>query len=249
MKKIMDNFTKEELQAIVNNNDSYTGCLRQMGYRSISGETCKKFQQKLQLLQIDTSNIDNYKPIIYNKSCSDEEVFKENSEVHQTTLRKHYLKLVPNNRCTICGISNIWNGKEMSMILDHINGHNHDNRLENLRWVCPNCNSLLDTTGSRNRVSKIQNYCCDCGKEISNNAIRCYSCNSKYNHVQLKQKQLENIPSKDFLKDLIRNNSLIEASKIAQTNPRTLGRWCELRGLPRTKKEINSYSDEKWAKI
>ncbi len=39
----------------------------------------------------------------------------------------------------------------MTLILDHINGENHDDRLENLRWVCPNCNQQLPTTGGRNQ--------------------------------------------------------------------------------------------------
>lgn len=147
----MDKFTKEELQQIVNFNTTYASCLRQMGYTCITGETTHKFQNKLKELNI---NIDKFNIVIppnQKPRRSDEEVFKENSEVHQTTLRKRYIKLVPPEKCSICGISHIWNGKEMSMILDHINGSNHDNRLENLRWVCPNCNSQLETTGSRNK--------------------------------------------------------------------------------------------------
>ena len=52
------------------------------------------------------------------------------------------------------------------MILDHINGYNHDNRLENLRWVCPNCNYQLDTTNGKNVNHGVHtiNTCIDCGK-------------------------------------------------------------------------------------
>lgn len=53
-------------------------------------------------------------------------------------------------KCSICGQEPIWQNQPMSLILDHINGHNKDDRLENLRWVCPNCNSQLPTTGVRN---------------------------------------------------------------------------------------------------
>lgn len=53
--------------------------------------------------------------------------------------------------CGCCGIGPEWHGKEMPLILDHINGVNNDNRLENLRFVCSNCDSTLPTYKSRNR--------------------------------------------------------------------------------------------------
>lgn len=52
--------------------------------------------------------------------------------------------------CEMCGQNEIWYGKKISLILDHINGTNNDNRLENLRIVCPNCNAGLDTNGGKN---------------------------------------------------------------------------------------------------
>ena len=50
--------------------------------------------------------------------------------------------------CTTCGI-NEWQGKPLTLHLDHINGINNDNRIENLRLLCPNCHSQTETYGRR----------------------------------------------------------------------------------------------------
>ena len=44
----------------------------------------------------------------------------------------------------------VWNEQEIKMILDHINGNSRDNRAENLRYICPNCDSQLPTRGGSN---------------------------------------------------------------------------------------------------
>ena len=80
------------------------------------------------------------------------ELFIENSKVIRRiikeVIRRDNLKKY---ECEICNIGPIWNGKPMPLILDHINGINNDNRLENLRFVCSNCDTQLPTYKSKNR--------------------------------------------------------------------------------------------------
>ena len=54
-------------------------------------------------------------------------------------------------KCEECGIEDKWNGKDIVLELDHINGDKYDNRLENLRILCPNCHSQTETFRGRNR--------------------------------------------------------------------------------------------------
>lgn len=55
------------------------------------------------------------------------------------------------NKCSECGISDSYNGKPITLQLDHINGINNDHRFENLRLLCPNCHSQTDTWCGRGK--------------------------------------------------------------------------------------------------
>jgi hypothetical protein len=66
-------------------------------------------------------------------------------------LIKDYLLEEGGHSCNICGISDEWYGKTLSFVLDHINGNWMDQRKENLRLICPNCDSQLATSRGKNR--------------------------------------------------------------------------------------------------
>lgn len=74
------------------------------------------------------------------------EVLVEGSTYNRVYLKKRlYEEGVKGRKCEMCGQGELWQNRRMSLILDHINGVADDNRLKNLRIVCPNCAATLDT--------------------------------------------------------------------------------------------------------
>jgi hypothetical protein len=92
-----------------------------------------------------------------------EAVLVEGCHYSRDTLKRRlYESGIKARRCEMCGQGEQWRGKRMSLILDHINGVPDDNRLENLRIVCPNCAATLDThCGRKNRLP--DRRCAHCG--------------------------------------------------------------------------------------
>ena len=75
-----------------------------------------------------------------------ERVLVERSPYPRSKLKQRlYADGLKQRACELCGQGEQWHGARMSLILDHINGVADDNRLENLRIVCPNCAATLDT--------------------------------------------------------------------------------------------------------
>ena len=85
---------------------------------------------------------------------TDDEVFCRGSTASRANAKRRLInKRLVEYKCSICSIKK-WRGEYISLSLDHINGVNNDNRIQNLRLLCPNCHSQTDTFCSKNPKSK-----------------------------------------------------------------------------------------------
>tara|TARA_R100001244_G_scaffold25113_2_gene25451 strand:+ start:106205 stop:106768 length:564 start_codon:yes stop_codon:yes gene_type:complete len=141
-------WTDEQLKINVKGSRCYTELLTKLGLsaRGNNWTSIKKHIKRLKLdidhfagdiVAIEALNRDNKK--------SDGQVFCENSKVAQITLRRRFKKKQRSSHCSTCQCDDVHNGKPLILQIDHINGKNNDNRLENLRWLCPNCHSQTKT--------------------------------------------------------------------------------------------------------
>jgi len=134
---------KEEIIEAIDNSASISEALRYLD-KVVSGVSMGLFRKYCGEYNIE---IVFTKTIIHNnKQKSIEEWLVNGSTISSCKLKeKLYNSGLKNRICEKCGGDEWWHGEKISLILDHINGINNDNRLKNLRIVCPNCNATLPT--------------------------------------------------------------------------------------------------------
>jgi Zn finger protein HypA/HybF involved in hydrogenase expression len=140
-------WTDEQLIVAVANSVSYSEVIKKLGLSGKSNGNYATVKKYIRKLDINTSHLlgkCHGTSVSGVRELSD--VLVENSDYSRKNLKKRLLKEgMLENKCQECGQNSEWNGKELVLVLDHINGVHNDNRLDNLRFLCPNCNSQQPT--------------------------------------------------------------------------------------------------------
>lgn len=144
----------EEFKNIIQNANSYSDCMRALGLTTRGGSSTERLKQRIEELGC---SIEHFGQLNNGKSANAkydlDEILIENSfyqniaRLKERLLRENKLEY----KCAFCGNIGEWLGQKLTLQLDHINGKHNDHRLENLRFLCPNCHSITDTYAGRNK--------------------------------------------------------------------------------------------------
>ena len=239
MRGLLGSFSDNELAELVTRCNSFSECLHEIGYVTVTGTLLRKLQNRIKEQGLDISHFTyRTKPPV---KRSRENVFVKDADCTQKVLREWFLKENRPYKCSICGQEPFWNGKNMIMILDHINGDRHDNQLSNLRWVCPNCNSQLDTSTGKNikhRIRVAQKYFCkECGAPISKGKELCKKCASTKTRKVNRPDLLE-------LAGKVKEKGFVKIAEDFGVSGRTVQQWFEDAGIPYHKEDLVRWYNE-----
>jgi hypothetical protein len=162
--------SEAEVRDAVSNASSLTEALARLGLRPAGGNfhTLRKLiaHYGVSTSQLDPNWTRRGRPT--SRRIPLDEILVEGSTYTRSKLKNRlYVAGLKSRRCELCGQDEMWHGRRMALIIDHINGVGDDNRLENLRIVCPNCAATLDThCGRQNAIEIVDRACLRCGAEF-----------------------------------------------------------------------------------
>lgn len=144
-------FTRYQYTKAVKASTSYSDTCRTLGV-CVHGSTYRKVRREIIQLGLTTDHFNHTNRSGSTKKLLIEDILVEGSGYNSSRLKKRLVKEgLKEDTCEECGGGNSWNNKPLVIQLDHINGVHSDNRIDNLRLLCPNCHSQTDTFTSKNR--------------------------------------------------------------------------------------------------
>lgn len=222
------NISSEVFAEYVKNSSSFTEILRKCDLEN-KGGNINTVKRRINKENLDYSHIKTgfghnagrtYPLRRISKEEALERIFTNSSKTSRDFIKliicRYSLK---EYKCSECQLGDIWNEKKISLQLDHINGINDDNRLENLRFLCPNCHSQTETyCGKSSRKKKY--YCIQCGIETKGNSEKCSACSAK------KNRKVER-PNKEILQKEVLEQPFTKLGEKYGVSDNAVRKWCK----------------------
>lgn len=221
MKTKLQSFTVRELQTLLNESKSFREFMGKVGYITNGSSGYENAKKQIKALGLQIPKYAHYSVHIVKDKRSNDDIFVVNSTYARKNLKKRIIeqKLIP-YQCR-CGNTGEWEGKRLSLQLEHKNGINNDNRLDNLEFLCPNCHSQSDTFAGKKLKGKRKDATrdfCSCGAQKYAYAKMCDKCSSVAQRKVLR-------PSYDELLDNIKKLGYSATGRLYGVSDNAIRKW------------------------
>lgn len=157
-RRYLKGLSEQEFKALVAESENISELIDKARIRK-SGASYEIIKSMIARFNVDISHFrSGVRCSAYKRSMAKRFNLDEALKVHDRPRPSHGLKLrlikegLLNEICSQCNLGPDWNGNKLSLQLDHINGNRCDDRIENLRILCPNCHSQTNTFGTKIRA-------------------------------------------------------------------------------------------------
>lgn len=225
-------YTKEMLEPLVKDSFTVSEVMRKLNMRW-SGGSQKNITNRIKLFEIDMSHFTGQHSQKgkkkKRKSFSEFLVLRTNNRRQQAyLLRRALIECGVLYKCSECNLDPSWNGKELRLHVDHKDRNWMDDRIENLRFLCPNCHSQTKGySGSKGftGLDAITNY-----RKYIPRTPKTPSIPNWRTKDHISQRKVLR-PSKETLEFDIKSNSFLALSKKYGVTDNAIRKWCKRYGL------------------
>jgi hypothetical protein len=231
-------WTDEQLADVVNTSRTYSQVLEKLGLK-LCGGTHANIKLNIKRLGLSTEHFggqgwctgEHHERLMrFVKIPTEKILVKDSTYTSTNTLKKRLFKEgLLEEKCNACGMGTEWQGKFISLQLDHKDGDRCNNQLDNLRILCPNCHSQTDSFAGkcRKKPNKVRKTICVRECNLCKLSYDAKNDSQKYCSYDCHKKSLRRTerPSQDQLKMEISQSNYVQVGKKYGVSDNAIRKW------------------------